>query len=107
MDRECFILIVGILTLAATIWGICASKRLQKKTYRQNLEAERARIEIDLKEVNVQIEREKSAGHEQMGHIYGGHHQTNPHISEITALWEKQSALEKRKAEIDEILKTL
>lgn len=106
MDKETIILIVGILTLAATIWGICANKRLQKKTYKQNLEAERARIGIDLKEVRVQIEREKSAGEEITSSIYGAV-KPNPHICEITALWEKQDALEKRKAEIDEILKTL
>lgn len=70
---------------------------------RQNLEIELAGIERELADIEVQIEREKSAGNEHSSHIYGVM-TSSPHICEINALWNKKEVLLKRKKQIKQQL---
>lgn len=102
-------IIIGIsaATLLVSALGVFWGWIWHKDTRRQNLESELFRIDDELKDIDVQIEREKSAGHAETSHIYGVVHSANPHVAEINALWERKEALEKRKNEIKEQLKTI
>ncbi len=99
-------IIIGIsaATLLVSALGVFLGWLWHNATRRQNLESELFRIEDELKDIDVQIEREKSAGHKEMSHIYGIPHTSNPHIAEINALLERKEALVKRKKEIKEQL---
>ena len=100
-------IIIGIsaATLLVSALGVFFGWVWHKATRRQHLESELFRIDDELKDIDVQIEREKSAGHSEMSHIYGIPHSSNPHIAEINALLDRKSALEKRKKGIKEQLK--
>lgn len=108
MNADCIIICLTAATLIVTSLGIWFGWRWHKATKRQSLEQELAGINRELADIAVQIEREKSAGHEQMSHIYGMvHQQANPHIAEINALIDKRDILLERKAEIKKQLEQL
>lgn len=107
MSTDCLGIILSSATLIVSSLGILFGWKWHKDSKRQNLEQELAGVERDLANIEVEIEREKSAGHEQMSHIYGMvHPQANPHIAEINALIEKRDVLLKRKQEIKKQLRT-
>ena len=107
MNADCIIICLTAATLIVSSLGIWFGWKWHKANIRHSLEQELAGIERDLANIEVEIEREKSAGHEQMSHIYGMvHPQANPHIAEINALIEKKDVLLKRKQEIKKQLMT-
>lgn len=99
-------LIFTIIGVVIAVVAIYVAKRLHKAVLRQNLEIEKKRIEIELKEIEVQIERAKAAGQEINSSVYGVV-KSNPHIGEITALWDKRDALSQRLKEINDQLNSL
>lgn len=85
--------------LIISVIALIQSRKANKAALKQNLEQERAAIIRELADIDVEIEREKSAGNEINSHIYGV--QPNPHICEIVALEKKRDILLKRKQEIE------
>ena len=86
--------------LIISIIALIQSRKANKAALKQNLEQERAAIIRELADIDVEIEREKSAGHEISSHIFGVP-TTNPRICEIVALEKKRDILLKRKQEIE------
>ena len=85
--------------LIISVIALIQSRKANKAALKQNLEQERAAIIRELADIDVEIEREKSAGKEINSHIFGV--QPNPHICEIVALENKREILLNRKQEIE------